>query len=446
MAGERTLTGGEIAMLSGVYGDAIDYSEVQVRDGGTKPLTGFTPFNTINVGKGLYSNDFSLVANVEHRAFFVHEAAHVLQLQNGRPPLVNGLLPQIFSTVTGRIEERYDFSDKLADGVDFKRWTIEEQARYFEYLYMRLEEKRGATLDPDRKPAIPSLEELLAVDTSRYSGLALGGAVERDECFLAGTPVTMADGSTKPIEQVEAGDWVLSFDHKTGETKPGRVKRTMQNRAKIILDFHGTFVTPGHVYWCAGGTFEGRFAPLIDILRDDGVIQHQDGTLIRASSGCAVGSPDDEQFWAYLTREEPDGTDRVLDRRQLRFGTRWMLPDGSHFSMREYMAGIGVQPQRDGSMLWVREGIVAPFVWVLSDRLPNPEDFVLARSQTTLADIYRAGEWEAIQPTMPAPMVRDGGPMQPESSLRLAATPQNVPLALAGGVASSSLLPERAGR
>jgi hypothetical protein len=50
-----------------------------------------------------------------------------------------------------------------------------------------------------------------------------------DECFLAGTPVTMADGSSKPIEQVRAGDWVMSFDQKTGETKPGRVKRTMQN-------------------------------------------------------------------------------------------------------------------------------------------------------------------------------------------------------------------------
>ena len=111
-----------------------------------------------------------------------------------------------------------------------------------------------------------------------------------------------------------------------------------------MLDFHGTFVTPGHVYWCAGGSFEGRFAPLIDILRDDGVIQHQDGTLIRAATGCAVGSPDDAQFRAFLTREDPDG-DRIIDKRQLRIGTRWMLPDGRHVSMREYMAGIGVEPQ-----------------------------------------------------------------------------------------------------
>ena len=92
----------------------------------------------------------------------------------------------------------------------------------------------------------------------------------------------------------------------------------MQNRAKIVLDFHGTFVTPGHVYWRAGGTFAGRFTPLIDIQRDDGVIRHQDGTRIRAATGCEVGSPVDQQFWAFLTGEEPDG-DRVVNRCQLRF-------------------------------------------------------------------------------------------------------------------------------
>jgi hypothetical protein len=264
-----------------------------------------------------------------------------------------------------------------------------------------------------------------------------------EECFLPGTPITMADGTTKPIEQVQAGDWVMSFDQKTGETKPGRVKRTMQNSARIVLDFHGTFVTPGHVYWCAGGTFEGRFAPLIDILRDDGVIQHADGTLIRAATGCAVGSPDDAQFWALLTYEDEDGNDSVLDRRQLRYGTRWMLPNGKHFSMREYMAGIGVVPQPDGSMRWTREGIISPFVWVLSDNLPNPEDFVLARSRTTLADIYRAAEWAGTPPMMPAPMVRDGGPVQPLSATRLASMNRNVPVAMAREAQPSVLLPDR---
>ncbi|QBY00592.1 hypothetical protein E2K80_07430 [Rhodophyticola sp. CCM32] len=41
---------------------------------------------------------------------------------------------------------------------------------------------------------------------------------------------------------------VLSFD-KDEDLVPGKVTRTFQNDAKIILDFHGTFVTPGHVYY-----------------------------------------------------------------------------------------------------------------------------------------------------------------------------------------------------
>ena len=32
--------------------------------------------------------------------------------------------------------------------------------------------------------------------------------------FAEGTPVLMADGKWKPIEQVKQGDWVMSFNHK----------------------------------------------------------------------------------------------------------------------------------------------------------------------------------------------------------------------------------------
>jgi hypothetical protein len=43
-------------------------------------------------------------------------------------------------------------------------------------------------------------------------------------CFLAGTKITMADRSEKPIEEIKAGDMVLAYDEKTGELKPDRVK------------------------------------------------------------------------------------------------------------------------------------------------------------------------------------------------------------------------------
>ncbi|GAB2628714.1 RHS repeat-associated core domain-containing protein [Streptomyces capparidis] len=43
------------------------------------------------------------------------------------------------------------------------------------------------------------------------------------KCFLAGTDVEMADGSTKNIEDIKLGDEVLATDPRTGETGPRRV-------------------------------------------------------------------------------------------------------------------------------------------------------------------------------------------------------------------------------
>ncbi|MER5209266.1 polymorphic toxin-type HINT domain-containing protein [Streptomyces sp. NPDC002838] len=54
---------------------------------------------------------------------------------------------------------------------------------------------------------------------------ALGAATKCTKCFLAGTDVLMADGSTKDIEDVEVGDKVQATDPETGETGPREVTR-----------------------------------------------------------------------------------------------------------------------------------------------------------------------------------------------------------------------------
>jgi hypothetical protein len=73
---------------------------------------------------------------------------------------------------------------------------------------------------------------------------------------------------------------VLSPD-KTGTLVPARVTRTFVNDVAHVLDFHGTGVTPGHVFLCGAGRFKGRHVPLIDILRDDGAVVRQDGRRLR---------------------------------------------------------------------------------------------------------------------------------------------------------------------
>ena len=291
-----------------------------------------------------------------------------------------------------------------------------------------------------------------------YHGDAYWG---RSECFLAGTMVDMwpidpsirpgpngkynrqdvlAKVWQKPIEEISPADWVLSFD-KDKDLVPGKVTRTFSNDAKIILDFHGTFVTPGHIYFRPDSRKAKKFEPLIDILRDDGMIQHKDGTLIRASTGCEVGSADDEEFWAFLIYVDDHGHERVRDKTKLRYGTRWMDDIGRHFSMRTYLEAIGVEIVKDGPLKgyarWKETGITSLFTWVLSDTLPKPEDFVLARSGTTLGAIYQAGQWESLHPSMPAPMVLDRGPVQPLSAESLNGMPRNEPLAFQFGTPSS---------
>jgi hypothetical protein len=51
-----------------------------------------------------------------------------------------------------------------------------------------------------------------------------GGGGGGGTCFVAGTKVSLADGSTKPIEQIKKGEMVLGYDGK--EIKPAKVIQT----------------------------------------------------------------------------------------------------------------------------------------------------------------------------------------------------------------------------
>ncbi|MEO0772937.1 MAG: hypothetical protein AAFZ04_07115 [Pseudomonadota bacterium] len=110
----------------------------------------------------------------------------------------------------------------------------------------------------------------------------------------------------KPIEQIEPGDLVVSFDAE-GNLVPGPVTRIFENDAKILLDFHGTKVTPGHVYLRPDSSRAHNFETLIDVLRDDGVIQHQDGTLIRAATNVPVDDVRDGFVQAVTGTPNADG-------------------------------------------------------------------------------------------------------------------------------------------
>ncbi|MEM9910689.1 MAG: hypothetical protein AAF922_07875 [Pseudomonadota bacterium] len=111
----------------------------------------------------------------------------------------------------------------------------------------------------------------------------------------------------KPIKDIIPGDIVVSFD-KDGSRVPGTVTRIFTKDVKIVLDFFGTGVTPGHVYYRADGAKPSTYETLIDILRFDGVIEKQDGTQIRAATGMSLDDPRDGFVWAVTGAQTDDGS------------------------------------------------------------------------------------------------------------------------------------------
>lgn len=107
-----------------------------------------------------------------------------------------------------------------------------------------------------------------------------------ESCFVAGTQVQTAGGK-KRIEEVQAGDVVLSFDPErsnasSGEFERQSVTRTFVRTAPEVLDIHiGTetiTATPEHPFWVigAGWTAAGELRRGSALLTKDGVIVHVD--------------------------------------------------------------------------------------------------------------------------------------------------------------------------
>ena len=76
---------------------------------------------------------------------------------------------------------------------------------------------------------------------------------DQDQCLVAGTMITMADGSTKPIERVRPGDEVLSCygSGRFGRARVARVHRSERRHGIAVTTASGRTVvaTPEHVHF-----------------------------------------------------------------------------------------------------------------------------------------------------------------------------------------------------
>jgi hypothetical protein len=74
-------------------------------------------------------------------------------------------------------------------------------------------------------------------------------------CFTAGTQITMADSSTKSIEQIAIDDWVMAFDTATNKLVKAQVSKIIQarhtNLIKLKFSDREVIATDDHPFWTA---------------------------------------------------------------------------------------------------------------------------------------------------------------------------------------------------
>lgn len=72
-------------------------------------------------------------------------------------------------------------------------------------------------------------------------------------CFLAGTPILLADGRSMPIEQLTVGELVMAYDETAHDLKPDAVKETFIHVVDGYLIVNGHLrVTPNHPVYADG--------------------------------------------------------------------------------------------------------------------------------------------------------------------------------------------------
>ena len=92
-----------------------------------------------------------------------------------------------------------------------------------------------------------------------FSGLAKGAGKLRSQLgcfnsFVPGTLVLLADGTTKPIDEIEIGDWVWASDPETGEAGARQVTDLIYGEGEkglvdITVDGQVITATDNHPFW-----------------------------------------------------------------------------------------------------------------------------------------------------------------------------------------------------
>ena len=104
------------------------------------------------------------------------------------------------------------------------------------------------------------------------------------ECFAPNTMVRLVNGQNTSIKNVKIGDEILAFSSSTGRIEPARITQIHKTPDQPVIDFHGTRVTPGHVF----AQPDEAWREIGAILLADAFVVNEDGEIIRARTGDVV--------------------------------------------------------------------------------------------------------------------------------------------------------------
>lgn len=389
---------GEIT-LEGFYGTPQD----RPGHSGEAKLTGSTGFGNFNI-KGTAALD-------RHGKVFDGKVSgiEIQILGSGDFKLVIGYSADgpyatvSFDGITANVNIETDGLAEIYDAIgvgvsDGLREQIED-------AYSRLSEM-GDIINGAQSHAVNSAFQQL------YDAAAAEGNMgwpQKFHCFLADTPILLANRESKAIQDIVVGDIVLSYD-KQGNLVPGKVTRTFQNNVKHLLDVHGLKVTPGHVTLCGDGKYAGRHVPIIDILLSDGALVRENGDLIRMSINKPVSSVEDHMvqvLWAETAEDIQTGN---LQTGKMRVGTLLFDRDGVAVSVLDCLQAEGLAFDPETGL--INHSGQAPTALHWFGRLPRPVDYILRRSRETLEGILTDGEWEAMPSDLIAEKLRMTRQMQ----------------------------------
>lgn len=141
----------------------------------------------------------------------------------------------------------------------------------------------GGVVDPSDQLSVDTLRRTVDRQIVQQFGEA------PSPCFAAGTPIWLADGTTRPIEDIKVGDLVLAFDSNEflgrGPLRPRRVTRLFRN----VTD-HWLLLSSKRVRGASSKTIavtsahrflstDGAFRRIDEIIAGDSSVLFADGTV-----------------------------------------------------------------------------------------------------------------------------------------------------------------------